>query len=321
MIQDNYNILKEMLASLTKELSDINSKIHINQLSIKEEEACVKALENDEADDFEIFYPRRGNNFLKKDEIEKSNLRKQEYEEQNRNLYKTKASLEGKIQQLEKVLKFERHNITISNVQEEDRQRIARDLHDTSLQNLVYLVHQIELCSLYIDQDPNKAKLELSHVSESLKEVMNEIRNIIFDLRPMSFNDMGLKESFERLLERINQYGKFEIIKDIDEVSCDNNFVFVYLYRTVQECLINIVKHAEASKISFHCKLIENICMIDIEDDGKGFNEESEESKTDTHFGLSLMKERVEILNGRIEIFSSEGEGTKIHIEIPFAEY
>lgn len=321
MIQDNYNILTDMLASFTKELSDINSKIHINHLLIKEEEACVKALENEDADEFGIFYPRKGNNFLQKNEIEKSNLRRQDYEEQNKSLYEIKSSLEGKIQQLEKVLKFERHNITISNVQEEDRQRIARDLHDTSLQNLVHLVHQIELCNLYIDQDPNKAKMELSHVSQSLKEVMNEIRNIIFDLRPMNFDNMGLKTGFERLLEKVNQIGNFEIISDIDDVSCENNFVLVYLYRTVQESLINIVKHAEARKISFRCKSIKNICVIDIEDDGKGFNEESEENKTDTHFGLSLMRERVELLNGKIKIISSEGEGTKIHIEIPFTEY
>lgn len=320
MIQDNYNILTDMLASFTKELSDVNTKIHINQLSIMEEEACVKALENENADDFEIFYPRRGNNFLQKDEIEKSNLRKLDYEEQNKKLYETKAALVSKIQQLEKVLKFERHNITISNVQEEDRQRIARDLHDTSLQNLVHLVHQIELCNLYIDQDPNKAKQELSLVSKSLKEVMEEIRNIIFDLRPMSFDSNSIKAGFERLLEKVNQIGKYEIISDIDDVSCENNFILVYLYRTVQESLINIVKHAEASKISFRCKSYENICMIDIEDDGKGFKYETEDTKTDAHFGLSLMRERVELLNGKFEIFSSEGEGTKIHIEIPLTE-
>lgn len=320
MIQDNYIILTEMLTSFTKELSDINSKIRMNHLSIKEEEACVKALEGTDTDDFEIFYPRKGNNLLQKDEIEKSNLRKQDYENQNKRLYETKTALEDKIQQLEKVLKFERHNITISNVQEEDRQRIARDLHDTSLQNLVHLVHQIELCNLYIDQDPYKAKTELSLVSKSLKKVMNEIRNIIFDLRPVSFDDLGLKVGFERLLEKVNQSGNYEIISDIDDVSCENNFILVHLYRTVQESLINIMKHAEANKISFRCKTYENICMIDIEDNGKGFCDESEDVKTDMHFGLSLMKERVELLNGKIEILSAEGEGTKIHIEIPLTE-
>ena len=320
MIQENYIILTEMFTSFKKELSDINSRIHMNHLSIKEEEACIKALENVDEDDFEIFYPRKGSSFLQKDEIEKSNHRKLEYEEQNKKLYETKAALEGKIQQLEKVLKFERHNITISNVQEEDRQRIARDLHDTSLQNLAHLVHQIELCNLYIDQDPKQAKLELSQVSMNLKEVMNEIRNIIFDLHPVSFYDLSLKAGFERLLERVNENKKYEIISDIDDVSCENNFILVYIFRTVQESLNNIVKHADADIIIFRCKMIEKSCVIDIEDDGQGFNVGLEEAKAEKHFGLSLMRERVELLNGNIEIFSSEGEGTKIHIEIPLTE-
>lgn len=318
MIQNNYRILTEMLISFKQELSDINSRIYANNLSIKEEEACVKALED--TDDFQVFYPRRGNNILQKDEIEKANVRKIDYEEQNVKLNEIKAVLESRIKQLEKVLKYERHNITAINFQEDDRQRIARDLHDSSLQNLVHLVHKIELCNLYIDQDPLKAKLELSLVSKSLKEVMNEIRNTIFDLRPMSFDDLGLKAGLERLLERVNENQKYEIISDIDDVSCENNFIIVYIYRTVQEGLINIVKHSGAEKIIFRCKMINKFCVIDIEDDGKGFCEELEEEKGNKHFGLFLMRERVELLNGIIDISSSEGNGTKIHIEIPFME-
>lgn len=318
MVQDNYKILTEMLISFKQELSDINAKIYANDLFIKEEEACVKALED--TDDFQVFYPRRGNTLLQKDEIEKANVRKVDYEEQNIKLNEKKAVLEGRIKQLEKVLRYERHNITAINFQEDDRQRIARDLHDASLQNLVHLVHKIELCHLYIDQDPLKAKLELSLVSKSLKEVLNEIRNTIFDLRPMSFDDLGLKAGLERLLERVNENKKYEIISDIDDVSCENNFILIYIYRTVQEGLNNIVKHAEAQKIIFNCKMVDEVCIIDIEDDGKGFCEELEEGIEDKHFGLSLMRERVELLNGIIHISSYEGNGTKIHIEIPFAE-
>ena len=280
--------------------------------------ACVKALEN--TDDFQVFYPRKDNTPIQKDEIEKSNSRKADYEELNGKLNKTKAILEERIKKLEKILKYESYNITAINFQEDDRQRIARDLHDASLQNLVHLVHKLELCHLYIDQDPLKAKLELSLVSKGLKEVLNEIRNTIFDLRPMSFDDLGLKAGLERLLERINENKKYEIISDIDDVSCENNFILVYIYRTVQEGLNNILKHAEAEKIIFRCKMINDLCVIDMEDDGKGFCEELEEERGDKHFGLSSMRERIELLNGIIEISSSEGNGTKIHIEIPLAE-
>lgn len=317
MVQDSYNILTELLSSCRQELSDINTRIHANTLSIKEEEVCVKSIEESDSDDFKIFYPRSGNSVLERDQIEKSKIRKADYEEQNRKLSEVKANLEYKINQLEKIVMYENRNISMMNFQEEDRQRIARDLHDTSLQNLAHLVHKIELCDLYIDQDPYKAKLELSLVTKSLKDVMNDIRNTIFDLRPMSFDDLGLKASLERLLEKINEDKRYTIVSEIDNVSCENNLVLLYIYRTVQESLNNIVKHAEAQSILFQCKEHDGICMIDIEDDGKGFCEKSEETKEEKHFGLSLMKERVEFLNGRIDISSSEGNGTRIHIEIP----
>lgn len=317
MVQENYNILTEMLTSFQLELSDINSKIYSNELSIKEEQACVKSF--DENDDLKIFYPRQGKTLIQRDEIEKANTRIFEYEEQNKKLYNAKSVLEGRIRQLEHVLNSECYNLSINNVQEEDRRRIARDLHDTSLQNLIHLLHKIELCNLYIDQDPTKAKDELLQVSTSLKEVMNEVRNIIFDLRPMCYDSFELKGDLEHLLEKINKNRKYELICDIDDVSCENNFILVNIYRIVQESLNNIVKHADANKIVFRCKVNERGCEIDIEDDGIGFLEENKNNKKDKHFGLSLMKERVELLNGKICIASSKGEGTKIHIEIPLA--
>lgn len=319
MIKDQYNILTEMLVNFKQELSEINIQIHCNILSIKEEEACIKALEDSDFNDFKMFYPRAVKE-PHKDEIDRANNQIKEYELQNQKLNEQKAVIENKIQLLEKVIKLEDHNITAFNFQEEDRRRIASDLHDTALQNLVHLVHKIELCNLYIDEDPLKAKLELSLISKNLKEIVNEIRNTIFDLRPMSFDDLGMKASFERLLEKINEDNKYQIVTDIDDVSCENNFILLYIYRAVQESLNNIVKHAEAEKIIFRCKTINDICVIDIEDDGKGFFEESDEKKEDKHFGLSLMRERIELLNGKIDILSSEGEGTKIHMEIPLTE-
>ena len=83
--------------------------------------------------------------------------------------------------------------------QELERKRIASELHDTSLQDLTHIIYQIELSELYIDLDPTKAKLELEDISNQLRKVIQDIRNTIFDLRPMSFDDLGLEEA-------INQY-------------------------------------------------------------------------------------------------------------------
>lgn len=78
-------------------------------------------------------------------------------------------------------------------IQELDRRRIARDLHDTSLQNLSHLIHKLELVSMYMDKDMIRAKLELASVSKNINHIIDEIRMVIYDLRPMVFDDLGLK--------------------------------------------------------------------------------------------------------------------------------
>ena len=87
---------------------------------------------------------------------------------------------------------------------ETERKRIVSELHDTSLQNIAHFVHMIELASLYIDKDPARAKMELNSVSKGLHNVIEDIRSTIFNLRPMTFDDLGLKASFERLLDFLN---------------------------------------------------------------------------------------------------------------------
>lgn len=214
-------------------------------------------------------------------------------------------------------LEKQKQNLAILSIQEQDRQRIARDLHDTSLQNLAHLVHKIELSSLYIDKDPIRAKLELAAVNKNLKEIIDEIRNTIFDLRPMSFDDLGLKAAFENLIDNINEDKKYVTDVVIEEPLSDDDMILTAIYRIVQESLNNIEKHAEASKIIFHTKNKENYYVLDIQDDGAGFSESEIQEKKDRHFGMTVMKERVSLLGGKIDIDSEEGKGTQVHIEIP----
>lgn len=320
MIQDSYLILVEMVSSFKNKLSDINARISEYTLSIREEKSCVKEFEDSEADDFKIFYPRKDSTPAQKAEAEKAYHRIAECEEEIGKLNEIKTDLENKISQLESVLKNETHNISLINFQEEDRRRIVRDLHDDSLQNLIHLIHKLELCNLYIDQDPLKAKLELSLVSKGLKEVIGDIRNTIFDLRPMSFEDLGMKAGFERLLNKINEERKYEVVSEIENVSCENKLVLTYIYRIVQECLANIDKHAKASRIFFQCKVDGQNCVIDVEDDGIGFDEETVDAGDEKHFGLSLMRERINFLDGTIKISSHKGNGTKVHMTIPLVK-
>ena len=162
--------------------------------------------------------------------------------------------MNNKLNSLELKNKKIEYGINIIDIQEKDRRRIARELHDTSLQNLAFLVHKIELCNLLIESDPNKAKLELAITNQMLRKVIDEIRNTVFDLRPMTFDDLGFKASINRLIDKINENKKYRIESNIDDVSCETNLVLVTIYRIIQECLINIDKHAEASCIKVECK-------------------------------------------------------------------
>lgn len=207
--------------------------------------------------------------------------------------------------------------ISVLEIQEKERQRIARDLHDSSLQNLTHLVHKVELSSLYIDQDPIKAKLELATIEKNLRKVIEDIRNCIFDLRPMSLDDLGLKETIEKLLLVLNQDKCFKIIMDIDNIASENSeskIMLISIYRIIQECVQNSIKHSKGDKINVSVKDKKDIYEIIIQDNGIGFDE-NEAMKKDKHFGLSVIKERVFLLNGKIEIASQNG--TLVKIEIP----
>ncbi len=205
--------------------------------------------------------------------------------------------------------------------QEMDRKRIANELHDTSIQDLTHIIHQIELAGFYIDIDPTKAKLELASVNDEIRKIIKDIRNTIFDLRPMSFDDLGLTGAIENLIDVLNGRYVIDIHADIDFTDDFDELKKLEIYRVIQECLTNSAKHANAKVITLTIYDKENNLYICASDDGIGIPEQEDENETDNdkqiHYGLQIMKERVSILNGRCYINSIKNEGTKIEIIIP----
>lgn len=212
-----------------------------------------------------------------------------------------------------------KNNKIILSILEDERQRIARDLHDETLQDLTHIVHQLELFGLYMESDPLKANIELLSIKQGIKSCIEEIRNIIFNLRPMSFDDLGLKDTFELLFDKLRQTTKFDFVTEIDDIVTDNQIILLYIYRMTVECVSNAIKHSNGSKICFTCKSIDNNCFLIIEDNGNGFNKE-EIQMNSKHFGLSILYERVNMLNGDITIDTNQN-GTRISIVIPLIEY
>lgn len=214
---------------------------------------------------------------------------------------------------------FHMKQFSVLDVQEKERQRIARDLHDSSLQDLTHLVHQVELSFLYIDQDHLKAKLELASIESGLRKVIDDIRNRIYDLRPMTFDDLGLRETLLNFFSVLNREGHFKILVDIDDIEDEfseeeKEISLIMIYRIIQECVQNAVEHSEGNQIEVLLKKKDDSILIKITDNGIGFNLEEAEKK-DRHFGLSVVRERVFLLGGEIKIDTIQG--TTVSIEIP----
>lgn len=327
MNNDSLELLNKMLSNFISERDEVKKQINSNLSRIKETDSFVKTLSENEDKDYKLFSPRNSGSVFQ-EEINRSRRELDVYEDINREYSAKLLYLDSYIDTLQKILDLENKkefhvdselrnkNLTVLNIQEEERQRIARDLHDTSLQNLAHLVHKLELSSMYIDQDPVRAKLELAVTSKNLKSVIEEIRNTVFDLRPMTFDDLGIKEALGRLMTNANENSEIEVYQDIDDIPCDNNLILVSIYRAVKECVSNSVKHSQCTKLSLKCKCYKNLCDILVEDNGKGFSIEDIKNK-EKHFGLSVMKERVELMGGKLDVVSNINQGTRTHLQVP----
>lgn len=203
------------------------------------------------------------------------------------------------------------YNKEILRMQEIERKRIAEKLHDDTVQDVICLSQKLELAMLYMDKDIVQAKLELALAKKQIRVIMDGVRDTIYDLRPMILDDIGYDAAFGRLRDMLTDKG-YDVHFDVDNVSMTDGVTALSVYRIVNEGCRNIVKHSQAKKVFVFVKYNSDKINITIADDGVGFNNK----KGGKHFGLSFMKERVELLSGEMEIISNE-RGTSIHIMIP----
>ncbi|WWR15859.1 sensor histidine kinase [Lachnospiraceae bacterium JLR.KK008] len=199
-------------------------------------------------------------------------------------------------------------------IQELDRKRIAREIHDVPLQNLTHVVHNLELASLYMDKDIVQAKLEIASITKNINDTIQEIRDIIYDLRPMIFDDLGLREAIERHLARIKEISDMVILSEIDEIDL-NKSDSLTIFRIIQESVNNACKHSQGRNLKVLLKNNPEYIEIYVEDDGVGFDLEQYKI-SNRNFGLIVLKDRVESISGKMRITSLPGIGTKVHVII-----
>lgn len=214
--------------------------------------------------------------------------------------------------------------IKIIEAQEEERLRLARDIHDGPAQSLANIILKAELCEKLIKKDPEKTKDEIINLKDLTKDVLNNVRNVIYELRPMSLDDLGLTPTLGKYIEKFkietNIDISLNILQNIGEL---DSTVEVSLFRIVQEGLNNIKKHSNAKQAKIIIEKPSNKINLLISDDGIGFDVEEQIKSYDeinNGFGLISIKQRVKLLEGDFKVLSSKNKGTKLIIQIPLGE-
>lgn len=204
--------------------------------------------------------------------------------------------------------------------QEDERRRIASEIHDGTAQSLVAMLTKIQTSIELIKQDPERAKINLLEVKNVIVDNVKEIRQIIFDLRPTSLDDLGLISAIQVYVNRFKEEKKMNIVfkSNVNNVTVPPP-VSVSAFRIVQESLNNIARHSKADKVEIDLKFEDRVLKLDIIDNGRGFDLEAAKEKMviGASFGITGMQERVSMLNGTFDLHTKPNEGTKIAIKIP----
>lgn len=214
--------------------------------------------------------------------------------------------------------------IRIISAQEQERQRLARDIHDGPAQSLSNIVLKCELCEKLLDRNPDKAREQINELKQLVKSSLQEIRRIIFDLRPMSLDDLGLVPTLQRYVATFIEETGIDVtleVYDLNEAAVDK-VIEVAVFRIIQEALNNIKKHSKATRAHIKLYIKNGFLMGRIVDNGIGFDKVKveEQRRANIHesgFGIYGMRQRAELLKGKLCIQSQEGKGTTVLLQIP----
>jgi len=196
--------------------------------------------------------------------------------------------------------------------QEAERKRIAAELHDSLGQNLLVIKNRALLNALTLPDEP--ARMQFTEISDAVAQTLEEVRTISHDLRPPHLDQLGLRTALQAMIEKVAASSPIQFTHELDE--CDGRFApgdDITLYRIVQECLNNILKHSGATQAQIRLRVHARQALLTIRDNGCGFAPEG-----GAHGGLGLqgIAERARILGGTHAIQTAPGQGTIVTVRI-----
>lgn len=203
--------------------------------------------------------------------------------------------------------------------QEEERQRISRELHDETGQMLSTMM--ISLSLLEKSKSLTEMKEQTADFRQILLQSLEQVRRLAWTLTPASLISLGLKAALESLINKYRDTPGLEIVFHFEEINSHRLPLEIEstVYRVIQEALTNIVRHARAEHVNIFVNRYENKILIAIEDDGIGFDLENvkDDCEQKTGMGLISIEERISLIGGKLKVEASPGKGTSFYICIP----
>ncbi len=201
-------------------------------------------------------------------------------------------------------------------VEEEERRRISRELHDEVGQALLVARLYLEMIEGMLGKQNKEARTKLKDTREVVETTIVEMRRLISALSPNVLQELGLPASIRQFVKNLSRTFPGRVRMRMSNVEELPDGPKIMMYRLVQECFTNAVKHSNAKNVSVELTRRSGLVRMRMQDDGVGFSVAEAATKRES-FGIAGMRERVELLGGKIDIASSPGKGTKVSIAIP----
>ncbi|KON66949.1 sensor histidine kinase [Peribacillus butanolivorans] len=208
--------------------------------------------------------------------------------------------------------------LKIIEAQEQERKKLSREIHDGPAQMLANVMMRSDLIErVQRERGPDEALVEIRSLKVMVRNALYEVRRIIYDLRPMALDDLGLVPTLRKYLQTTEDYntGVHLNFVNLGQVKRLPSDMEVALFRLVQEAVQNSLKHAEPKQVQVKLSISKEMVTVVVKDDGKGFDSSIQKEGS---FGLVGMRERVELLEGEMTIDSQPGSGTLVFIQIPY---
>ncbi len=333
--------LYKRIDSLSEEKVILITKINKITIELEEVEGMIDEISGELDTAFEMFSPKPKKNDFNRKEIDRLMKRKEELTSLRDEFVKQCMAVEEDIAEIREALGEEFDEdllydlnddnkntediscaLKVIDEQEKEKQEIATRINDSTISIINNMIYKCDMCTKIIDVDSTRAKLELEILTKELKEMQDNIKNIVYRLKPADYTEVNLKTALERMVNLLKL--KTEMTVNFSITGTQHRLLPVVemtCIRIIQEATDNSLNYSEGKNLNINLIYEDEMLRIEIKDDGKGINFDNAigDNGDINTLGLSIMRERAYLLGGSVQILS-DTKGTNIIVYIPYGE-